>query len=165
MKQYPDVKLHVKYTDLSFWAGLIFMPPVFAILFFILMGGDNSTLKTIIFGLIFLTIFVLFLWVEFTMCKAEIKDNQLYLKKYFRPTKVFKLSELKDVKTMSFTNAKHIQISSDGVRARRDTYNWVTLEKDGVKEKFMIIGYNFFLGDEPVDSEQILKEIAAENKK
>lgn len=92
------------------------------------------------------------------------QGQSIVFKKYFRPTKVFKLSELKDVKTMSFTNAKHIQISSDGVRARRDTYNWVTLEKDGVKEKFMIIGYNFFLGDEPVDSEQILKEIAAENK-
>lgn len=165
MKQYPNVKLHGKYTDLSFWAGLIFMPPVFAILFFILMGGDHSTIKTIIFGLIFLTIFVLFLWVEFTMCKAEIKDNQLYLTKYFRPTKVYQLSEVKEVKSMSFTDAKHIQISKNGIRARRDTYNLVTVEKNGIKEKFMIIGYNFFLGNEPVDSEQILKEIAAENKK
>ena len=165
MKQYPNVKLHGKYTDLSFWAGLLVMPPVFFLLFFILMGGDHSMVKTIIFGIIFALLGILFLWIWFTMCKAEIKDNQLYLTKYFRPTKVYQLSEVKEVKSMSFTDAKHIQISENGVRARRDTYNLVTVEKNGIKEKFLVIGYNFYLGDEPADSEQILKEIAAENKK
>ncbi|MEC5394922.1 hypothetical protein VQ048_06245 [Bergeyella sp. RCAD1439] len=89
----------------------------------------------------------------------------MHLKKYFRPEKIYELTELKEVKTMSFHDAKHIQISETGVRARKDTYNWVTMEKRGVQEKFMVIGYNFFLGDELVDSEQLLKEILAENRK
>ncbi|MDY3337827.1 hypothetical protein PG279_01380 [Riemerella anatipestifer] len=165
MKQYQDVKLSGKYTDLSFWAGLIFMPPIFALFFYILMGGEHGTLKTIIFGLIFGAIAILFLWIWAIMCKATIKNNQLHLKKYFRPTKVYELSEIIDVKTMNFTNAKHIQVSGEGVKLRKDTYNLVTMEKNGIKEKFMIVGYNFFLGSEPVDSEQILKEILTENKK
>ncbi|MEC5394923.1 hypothetical protein [Bergeyella sp. RCAD1439] len=45
MKQYPNVKFSGKYTDLNFWAGLIVMPPVFALMFFILLGGDHGGLK------------------------------------------------------------------------------------------------------------------------
>lgn len=164
MKNYQDVKLSGKYTDLSFWAGLILLPPVFVLLFAILLSGDHSTIKLIIFGLAFGALAVLSMWIWFMMCKAEIKNNQLHLKKYFRSTKIYELSDLKAVKTYNFNNAKHIQVSEDGIRARKDTYNIVTLEKEGIKEKFLIVGYSFYFGDEPADSEQILKEILSENQ-
>lgn len=165
MKQYNDVKLSGKHTDLSFWIGLIILPPIFVLLIFILLNGNHSDVKLAIFLFIFGAIIMIFLWMMFLLTKAEIKNNQLHFKKYFRETKIFKLSDITNVKTYNSTNIKHIQLSEDGLKARKDTYNLVFVENQGVKEKFLIVGCNFFLGDEPVDSEQILKEILIANKK
>lgn len=164
MRQYPNVKLHAKYTDLSFYAGLIFFPFVFLLLFLI-VDFQELNVNNILFTVAIVIILALTIYLFINLSKVEIIDNRLHVQKYFRPKEVYEFSDLQKVKTYEMGNAKHIQVSEKGIKGRRDFYTFFTMNKNGISKKYLVVGYNFYFGDESADADKILKEILAENQK
>ncbi|MDY3337828.1 hypothetical protein PG279_01385 [Riemerella anatipestifer] len=165
MKQYQDVKLSGLYAILMFWAGILFIFPMLGLLFYAVFSREPITMNEIGFGVFFTIITLIFLWVWVMMSKAEIKNNKLHLTKFFRPTKVYDLSEVVGLKTFGIGKTDTIKFGKNGVQAGKESYNWLTVEKHGVKEHFVIIAQNIHIDKEPVDTQQMLKDIFAESKK
>lgn len=146
-KNYKYVKLSSKWTTFGFYGVIImyflFMP------IFIFLALDNFNTNSLIAGVVFLGITCLIYFVLKYMAVSYIKDNIIYMKKFFRPQKQYALNEIENIKT--YEN-------------KRDKYVVVTMNKDGTQEKFLIINNKLFYSGENIDAETMLQQINQENK-
>lgn len=146
-KNYKYVKLSSKWTTIGYYGSIVIYLLVSPILLFI--AWDNYNINSLVGVAIWLAFSVfIYLIVRYTAI-SYIEDNIIYAKKFFRPQEQFKLNQLEKLKTYD---------------SRRDKYITLTMEKEGTKEKFLIMHSKVFYSGESIDAENILNDIISEHK-
>lgn len=153
MRDFQQVKLSSKYTDVSFFGFLVMA----IILPFVLISTILSVISDpnggTLFALILISVATWFgVYSALNLAKAKIVDNKFYLRKFLRPEKVYPLSALVGLKVYE---------------TGRDDYIIFTMQDEtGKKEKYMVYTTNRLIyGDEVIQSREILEEILSENQK
>ncbi len=80
---------------------------------------------------------------------GSIEENVIYLKKFGQPEVNYTLQHLDDVKVYE---------------ARRDKYIIATMKKGADIDKYLLLNWKVFYAGEERNTENVLKEILAENK-
>lgn len=150
MRYFERVKLSSKFTGLTFWGMLALAVILPLALVALILSTDHFAWNVLLGYALFAAGIALSVWVGTKICYASIVDNHFHLQKFFRPKKIYPLSALVDLNTYD---------------VGRDHYIVFTMQENGSPEKYLVYtSRSIFYRDERIDSEEILREILAENQ-
>lgn len=146
-KSYNYVKLSSKWTSFGYYGSIILYLLISPLILFI--AWDNQDTNSLFALVIWLGLSVfLYIIIKYTSL-MYIKDNFIFAKKFFNSEERFNLNALKKIKTYD---------------TLRDKYIVITLNKNGISQKRLIMHSKLFYPGESMDAENILNEIILENK-
>lgn len=149
-KNYKKVKLSSKWTTIGYYgtiAGLLFSV-VFNI--FVITSLFSEVKTNMVLALIIGLALTLFTYYTIkNLAIGEIRDNVIYLKKFYRPEKNFKLEHVADMKL--YENL-------------RDKYVLLKMKKGVQQETFMLVSSKMFYAGEVINADMVLNDIKEYNQ-
>ena len=146
-KSYNHVKLSSKWTTIGYYGSIILYALVSPIILF--TAWENQDTNSLFALVVWLALSAfLYIVIKYTSL-MYIKDNYIFAKKFFHAEERFNLNSLRKIKTYD---------------TLRDKYIVITLNKNGISQKHLIMHSKLFYPGESMDAENILNEIILENK-